>query len=315
MRAITVSEYGATPTLADLPKPKPGRGQILIKVHAAGVNPMDRMIANGGLKDRMPGQFPLILGADVAGVVEDVGEGESRFSRGDEVFGQLMIPPLGSAGTYAEYVAVTEGAPLARVPDHLEPDVAASLPTAGVTALEITELLEPLRGKTVLVVGAGGGVGSFVTQFAAKSGARVIANVHESAAERLRGYGAVETIDHTRVSLQDVVRRAHPAGIDTLVDLASDANAFSTLASLVCRGGTALTTRYVADAKALTGAGVTAVNFRVTMSAERLQQLAELVVAGEIVPPPINYVKLDDVPIAWSRQAAGHVDGKTVITP
>lgn len=315
MRAITVTEYGAAPAMADLPKPKPGRGEVLIKVLAAGVNPMDRAIANGAYKEWMPGQFPLVLGADVAGVIEDIGDDESRFARGDEVFGQLMIPPLGSTGTYAEYVAVTEGAPLTSLPENLDADVAASLPTAGVTALEIAELLEPLRGKTVLIIGAGGGVGSFVTQFAANGGAHVIANVHESAAERLRGYGAAETIDHTRESLPDAVRRAHPEGIDALVDLASDAKAFASLASLVRQGGTALTTRYVADEKALAASGITAINFQVKMSAERLQQLAKLVVSGEILPPPITRVKLDDVPLVWNRQASGHADGKTVITP
>jgi NADPH2:quinone reductase len=124
--------------------------------------------------------------------------------------GQLLIAPLGSAGTYAEYVAVTEDAPLAKVPSGLDPALAAALPTAGGTGLAVVDLLEPLRDKTVLIVGAGGGVGSFATQFAANAGANVIANVHASAAERMRGYGATDTIDHTAVSLPDALRLAHP---------------------------------------------------------------------------------------------------------
>src|SRR4051794_24447698 len=101
MRAITVAEYGASPVVTELPKPTAGHGQLLIKVHAASVNPMDRNIAGGGMKEQMPGTFPMVLGADMAGVVEAVGEGATRFSPGDEVFGQLLIAPLGSAGTYA----------------------------------------------------------------------------------------------------------------------------------------------------------------------------------------------------------------------
>ena len=116
MRAITVSEYGGRPAVTELPGPQPGPGQVLIAVRAAGMNPMDVQIADGGWKDRMPATFPMVLGADLAGAVKELGPGAIRFAPGDAVFGQLLIPPLGSAGTYAEYVAVSEDAPLARVP-------------------------------------------------------------------------------------------------------------------------------------------------------------------------------------------------------
>jgi NADPH:quinone reductase len=235
MRAVVVSEYGGTPVLAEVPTPQPGPGQILMKMRAAGMNPMDRTLASGDWQPA-PATFPMVLGADGEGVVESVGEGTKRFSRGDDLFGQLLIAPIGSAGTYADYVVVTEDAPLARVPDGLDPVLAAALPTSGGSALALVELLEPLKGKTVLIVGAGGGVGSFSTQLAANAGGRVIANVREAAAERMRGYGAAETIDHTAVSLPDAVRQAHPDGIDALMDLVSQAEAFSGLASLVRSG-------------------------------------------------------------------------------
>ena len=176
MRAITVTEYGATPAIAEMPTPQPGPGQVLLKMRAAGMNPMDRTLASGDWRP-MPATFPMVLGADGAGVVEKLGEGTSRFSVGDDLFGQLLIAPLGSAGTYAEYVAVTEDAPLARVPTGLDDVVAASLPTAGGAGLALVDLLEPLTDKTVLIVGAGGGVGSFATQFAVNAGGNVIANV------------------------------------------------------------------------------------------------------------------------------------------
>ena len=230
MRAITVNEYGAAPALTEVPDPHPGPGQVLIEVEAAGMNPMDRSIAAGAWKEQMPGSFPFVLGADLAGVVEAIGEGADRFQPGEEVFGQLLIAPLGSAGTYAEYVAVTEDAPLARLPEGLDPIVAAALPTAGVTALQIVESLGQLTGKTVLMVGAAGGVGSFAMQLAAHAGAHVIAVARGDAADRMRTYGAVETVDHTTVSVPDAVQQTHPDGIDILVDLASDADGFATLA-------------------------------------------------------------------------------------
>src|SRR5256885_16539355 len=105
--------------MAEIATPEPGPGQVLLKLRAAGMNPMDRTLASGAWKP-MPATFPMVLGADGAGVVEQLGEGASRFSLGDDLFGQLLIPPLGSAGTYAEYVAVTEDAPLAPVPRGLD---------------------------------------------------------------------------------------------------------------------------------------------------------------------------------------------------
>jgi NADPH2:quinone reductase len=311
MRAITVNEYGAAPALTEMPDPQPGAGQLLIRTEAAGINPMDRTIADGGWKEAMPASFPLILGADLAGVIESVGEGASKFLPGEQVFGQLLIAPLGTAGTYAEYVAVTEDAPLARLPKGLEPSIAAALPTAGVTALEIVESLEPLTGKTVLIVGAAGGVGSFAVQLAANAGAQVIAVAPAGADERMDHYGAAETLDRTETSVLDTVQQTHPHGIDALVDVASDAEDFATLAALVRPGGTALTTRYVADTEALGSREVTGVNFRVSMSNGLLERLADAVVNGAIVVPPITRVKLDEVP---ALNGNAHRAGKTVIT-
>ncbi len=313
MRAITVTEYGATPAIAEMPTPEPGSGQVLIKLRAAGMNPMDRTLASGAWRP-MPATFPMVLGADFAGVVEQLGGGASRFSVGDDLFGQLLIAPLGSAGTYAEYVAVTEDAPLARVPVGLDDVVAAALPTAGGSGLALVDLLKPLTDKMVLIVGAGGGVGSFATQFAASAGGRVIANVRDDDAERMRAYGATETIDHTAVSLPDAVRREHPDGIDALLDLVSDATGFAALASLVRPGGSAVTTQYVADEQALRAAGVTGVNFALPMSSELLERVAEAVADGRIVAPPITRISLEDAPAALNPAPARPASGKTVIT-
>jgi NADPH:quinone reductase-like Zn-dependent oxidoreductase len=296
-----------------MPTPEPGPGQVLLKMRAAGMNPMDRMLASGDWRP-MPATFPMVLGADGAGVVEKLGERTSRFSVGDDLFYQLLIAPLGSAGTYAGYVAVTEDAPLARVPTGLDDVVAAALPTAGGAALALVDLLEPLTDRTVLIVGAGGGVGSFATQFAVNAGGNVIANVRVPDAERMRAYGAIETIDHTETPLPDAVRRAHPDGIDALLDLVSDATGFAALASLVRSGGTAVTTQYVADEEALGLTGITGVNFALQPSSELLERVGEAVAEGRIVAPPITRISLEEVPSVLSSPQARPTSGKTVIT-
>ena len=314
MRAVAVSEYGASPALVEVPDPRPGPGQVLIKVGAAGMNPMDSSIAGGVWASRFDATFPLIMGVDVAGVIVATGEGAARFDVGTEVFGQLVVPPLGSAGTYAEQVAVSQDANLAPVPHAMDAVTAAALPTAGATALDIAGRLGSLSGKTVLVNGAAGGVGSFLAQVAAGAGASVITVAPASAAERMRSYGAAENFDRAAGPVTGMVRASYPQGVDVLVDLASDRDGFAELAALVGHGGTALTTRYVADADALAAAGVTGVNFAVSVTPELLARLADEVVSGRVAAPPITTVGLADVPGLLLRGGSG-AGGKTVILP
>jgi NADPH:quinone reductase-like Zn-dependent oxidoreductase len=190
--------------------------------------------------------------------------------------------------------------------------VAAALPTAGSAALEIVESLEPLSGKTAVLVGAAGGVGSFATQLAANAGAHVVAVAGADAGDRLRSYGAAEVIDYTAGSVPDALRRAHPDGIDVLIDLASDADGFAALASLVRTGGTALKTRfqYAADIESLASRGVIGVNYELHASSAVLERVADAVASGRIVAPPIARIALDDVPGLNGTRGA---EGKTVI--
>jgi NADPH:quinone reductase-like Zn-dependent oxidoreductase len=309
---VTVSDYGASPVVIDLPTPAAGPGQVLIKLAAAGMNPMDAKLASGAWRPE-PATFPMVLGVDGAGIVDALGEGATRFALGDRIFGQLLISPIGSAGTYAEYVAVTAEAPLALVPDGLDLVAAAAVPTIGGTGLTLVDSLEPLEDKTMLVIGAGGGVASFAIQYAVIAGARVIANVRGSAEEQVRSYGVVETIDDTTVTVGETVRRAHRDGIDVLIDLVSDAEPFSSLASLVRPGGAAVSTRYVADPRALWASGVRGVNFVLRETSEVLKRVAEDLVDGRIVAPPITRIALDEVPSAMGSNPHRRSEGKTVI--
>ncbi len=313
MLAVVVTEYGARAEVVDLPAPEVQAGQVLIKVLAAGMNPMDRAIADGAWESIMPANFPMILGADVAGTVEDVGEGTGLYAAGEAVMGQLLVPPLGSTGTYAEFVAVSERSTLTRTPSGMSAVVAASTPTAGMTGLSIVDALAPLDGKSVVIVGAAGGVGSFATQFAASVGAHVIANARADNAARMVAYGAAEVIDHSAGPLHELIDRTHPDGIDVLVDLANDADEFANLAGLVRTGGSALTTRYVANADALAANGVSALNFQVPASPELLERVANALVTDSIVPPPIKRISLRQAPAVLAGENGSTFDGKTVI--
>jgi len=312
MRAVVVMEYGGKAEIVELPKPEVGPGKILIKIAAAGMNPMDRTIAGGVWKSVMAATFPMILGFDFAGVIGDIDEEATRFGVGESIMGQLLLPPVGAFGTYAEYVAVSEQATLTRIPSGVDPTVAAAAPTAGMSGLAIVDSLSPLDGKTVLIVGAAGGVGSFVTQLAANAGANVIANVRQENVARMRSYGVSEIID-IEAPLAEVVARSHPDGIDALIDVVNDADDFAALAALVRNGGTALTSRYVADVDALAASGVTATNFQLPASSELLERLAEVLTAKTIVPPPIKLISLADAPSAFDGKGEPLFDGKTVI--
>jgi D-arabinose 1-dehydrogenase-like Zn-dependent alcohol dehydrogenase len=130
----------------------------------------------------------------------------------------------------------------------------------------------------------------------------------------VREYGVAETVDHRGASLADAIRQAHPDGIDVLIDLASDADSFSAFASLVRRGGTAVTTRHVGDVEALKSAGITGINFGLQASPALLERVANAVVTGQIVAPPITRIALDQVPALLNEAESVPAGGKTVIT-
>src|SRR6266542_1480323 len=260
MRAVAITEYGGVPAVTELPKPEAASDKMIVRVEAAGMNPVDSAIASGAYKELMPATFPLVLGVDVAGVVEAVGGESAGFEEGDRVFGQLLTPPLGSTGTYAEFVSVPKDAPVAKVPQSIDS-----------------------------------------------------ANVASSDSARVREYGAVETVDHRTDNVHDAVAALYPEGIDVLVDLANDAGEFADLASLVRSGGTALTTRYVADVDSLAARGVTGVNFAYQPTRPFLGGLADTVATGGIVPPPLATVALEDVPQVLRGNGNRARPAKTVI--
>ena len=224
---------------------------------------------------------------------------------------RLAIKSLGK--TYADFVAVTSDAPLAHVPQGLDLLLAAAAPTAGATGLSLIDLLEPAEGQIVLIVGAGGGVGTFATQFAVNAGASVIANVNAGAEDRVRAYGVEEVIVRSSASVNEVIHSLYPDGIDVLIDLVGSARAFASTASLVRPGGTAISTQYVADLEGLQAKGVRGWNFALQQSTELLERVAEALVDRTVTEPPLTQVSLEDVPTIFGTHAGLAPDGKIVI--
>ena len=177
MKAITIDELGTQPALgAGRPAPTPGTGEVLVRLRASSVNPVDNAIAAGMLKGMVEHEFPITLGRDYAGVVEQVGADVTGFSVGDEVFGFIPgMSPIVHAGSWAELIVVPESMSVARKPDGVDLATAGAAPLAAITAMTAIDALALADGDTLLVVGATGGVGSLGVQLAVAAGATVIA--------------------------------------------------------------------------------------------------------------------------------------------
>ncbi|ACU74750.1 Alcohol dehydrogenase GroES domain protein [Catenulispora acidiphila DSM 44928] len=310
MRAVGVKDYGATPELLDVPKPAAGPGQLLVRVEAAGINPVDAIIASGasGSSGRPP--LPLVMGVDFAGRVEAVGQGVTRYAVGDPVFGR-------AAGTYAEYVVVDETGPLSPAPDAVELKTAAALPTAGLTALGVLDAAGVRGGESLLLIGAAGGVGTFLTQLASARDARVVAVTRGDESVRLGLFGAAVTIDATAEDVAGRVRREeYPEGVDVLVDLVSqDAEAFEANKELVHDGGVAVSTRGATREHGKVQSGVEELAFRMQPSAELLAELVKEVDEGTLRVFVEEEVPLEQAPQAVARIQHGGARGKTIVKP
>lgn len=314
MKAVAVSQFKDTPVLMDLPKPVVRPGTVLIKVAAAGMNPFDWKMIDGIMNDgKTAHQFPLIMGVDGAGTVEEVGEGVTRFKAGDRVYGQFIHSPIGE-GSYAEYAIVPEKSGITKAPVSLSAVEAAAVPTAGMTAQQLLDKLDLDKGDTLLINGATGGVGSFAVQLAAAQGLEVIATVSDAAAaERMKKLGATVTINYKEAPLIDQVSAKYPGGIDALMDLVGNADTFAANLTLVRIGGAAFTTQFVAKDEDLQSKNIRGGNFETRGSAASLDTISLIIDRGDLIVPLENTIRLEEAPaaIALSRQGKGK--GKTVI--
>jgi NADPH:quinone reductase-like Zn-dependent oxidoreductase len=255
MRALHVPAAGEPPTLGELPTPQVGDGEVLVRVKAAGLNAIDNAIAAGMTAAMVPHEYPLVLGRDAAGVVEAVGKDVEHVKPGDEVIGHVLFGPPIQAGTLADY-AVLPAAAVAAKPADVDFVTAAAIPLAGAAALAAVDAIDPQPGQTVLVNGAGGGVGSYAVQLLAARGVHVVATGTAADAERLKRLGATTVVDYTAGDVVEQVRAAYPDGVDGLIELAAFAADASPLAA-VQKGGKVAATTPAADERALSAAGLT----------------------------------------------------------
>lgn len=201
MRSILLRNYGGETAVqvAQSPMPVAGPGQVLVRVRAAGINALDWKVRQGDVRDAFPLQLPAVLGIELAGIVEAVGPGATRFQVGDRVMG-----PLGGLGAYAELVAVDEAKP-AHTPPGLSDVEAAALPVATLAAWQSLNFLGPIRaGTRVLVHGAAGAVGGFAVQFARQAGAFVVGTAAADDLAYVRGLGADQVVDYRSQRFEDI---------------------------------------------------------------------------------------------------------------
>jgi NADPH:quinone reductase-like Zn-dependent oxidoreductase len=312
MRAFTLDSFEATPSLReDLPVPDLGEGEVLVRIHASSVNPVDAYTAMGALKGMIEYEFPVILGRDLAGVVERIGAGVIRYAVGDEVFGWAAKPVLHD-GTYADYIALPADQFTAPKPASVDFVAAATVPLAASTASIALDALNLAHGDRVLVVGATGGVGSFFVQLAADRGAQVIATGLAQDEAYLRDLGAAEIVERGE-DVAAAVRQRHPDGVDALFDLVSREPAdFAALAAAVKPAGRAASALGAAGSD-LPG-GITASNVMNASQPARLQQLAGLIDAGTLRSPVQRTYPLAQVGEAFADLQGQHTQGKLAIT-
>ncbi|AIA48786.1 alcohol dehydrogenase [Serratia sp. FS14] len=312
MQAIAVESFGATPTLMTVPTPQPAHGQLLVKLEASGINPIDWRIAQGMLKDRLPHVFPLIMGVDGVGTVTAVGTGVQRFRVGDQVVGQFLFGQAGN-GSHAGYAVLNEEATLVLCPETVEAVQAAALPTAGITALQLSQRLDIAPGGTVLIIGATGGVGTFLTQWAVMKGLRVIATANQDAQAHMRALGAVETLDYHQTPIDAWLAAHYRQGVDALVDLVSDSADFALYATHVRRGGVALSSVWAAQEQSLAAREIRGGNFEVRATANDLGIVLTAAASGKLKVTIDQTIPLAQGAKALLANRAGGARGKTIL--
>jgi NADPH2:quinone reductase len=308
MRAIMLESFDSSPALHEVPTPQTAPNEVLVRVHASSVNPIDGAIAAGMLKDMAEHDFPVVLGRDFAGVVEQVGSDVTRYAEGDELYGAVPAAnPTVHDGTWAELIVVPEDNFVARKPAGVEFAAAGSAPWAGITALTALDVLELSEGDTILVIGANGGVGSFAVQLAAHAGATVIAPALPEDEEYLRDLGVSEVLDRD-ADIATLVHERYPEGIDALLDLVSYApEGFDTHAAVLKDDGRSATPLSVA------GEGPGRYNIGAMPTPENLERLGRLLEAGTLRVPIQNTSGLDQAGEVLQALGTTHTQGKLAI--
>jgi NADPH:quinone reductase-like Zn-dependent oxidoreductase len=307
MKAVRIHTYGGREVVRyeEAPGPVPASDEVLVRVRAASVNPVDwKTRSGGGMADKIGERFPLVLGWDVSGTVEEVGPDVGDLAVGDEVFGLLRFPQPGQ--TYAEYV-VAPARELAPKPRRLSHAEAAAMPLAALTAWQaLFETGGLAAGRTVLVHAAAGGVGHLAVQLAKWKGARVMGTASGANADFLRTLGA-EPVDHTRERFEDAVGEVDLALVAVNGDVAD-----RTL-GVLRRGGVLVSIRSEPSREKAERLGVRSERVLVRPHGGQLAEISSLVDAGHVRPTVAAEFPLEEVNQAFELSEGGHVRGKVVL--
>ena len=312
MKAWIFGRYGGPEVLewADLPDPVPGKGEIVVRVVAAALNPLDWKLRAGQYKVMTAGRLPRGVGYDYAGVVEAIGEGVTRLKVGDAVAG--IVNPVDSRNAaMAERVCATEALATVKPPSLSFTD-AASLPGAGITAVQALREAGLAAGSRVLIAGAAGGVGSFAVQFAKSSGAHVTAVASTEGQAFLAGLGPDRALDYRREDW-----KALPERFDIVFD-ASGTSTFPECRRLLAPGGAYL--------NSLPGAALYCWSWWLRLTAKErcmpvmerpnlddLETLVRLAAEGRMKSVVTRVGRPDEVPALQAEMAGGHNRGKIVV--
>ncbi|WP_236652196.1 NADP-dependent oxidoreductase [Streptacidiphilus neutrinimicus] len=313
MRAVVQDAFGGPEVLRvrEVPRPEPLPTEVLVRVHAAGVNPVDWKTRAGSGMAGVLGQPPFVLGWDVSGVVEAVGFGVTTLSVGDEVYGMPWFPR--AAGGYAEYVTAP-ARQFARKPATIDHDHAAAVPLAALTAWQaLVDTADVRAGQRVLVHAAAGGVGHLAVQFAKHLGAHVVATASAGRHAWLKELGADEVIDYTAVRFEDVAR-----AVDVVVDLVGDTHDKTALRSLAVLRPDGLLVAVPAGvspelADTASAMGVRVTPFLVEPDGPALTRIAELIDAGEVAIEVEEVFPLEQAAQAHAHGENGRTRGKLVL--
>jgi NADPH:quinone reductase-like Zn-dependent oxidoreductase len=304
MKAIRVHAYGGPEQLRleETIQPKAEKGQVLVRIHAASVNPIDFKLASGVMRQIMPINFPWIPGGDFAGVVEAVGSGVTGLAKGDAVYGDAS-----GGGAYAEFYA-GPASMIAHKPRKFSDVEAASVPLASQTAWQgLFDHGRLERGQTVLIHAAAGGVGTFAVQLAHLKGARVLATASAASADYVRSLGADTVIDYQATPFESVAKN-----VDLVFDLIGGDTQRRSY-SVLKPGGRLVATSQPPSAEEAAKHKVEATMMQMKASAENLNQLAELIDAGKLKTTIGKTYPLAQARDAWTEIISGHARGKIVL--
>ena len=306
MKAVRFHCYGGPEVLEleDIPRPVPGASEVLIRVHAAGVNPLDWKVRAGHVKDWLKHRLPLIPGWDVSGVVAAIGHGHTDFRVGDEVFALLDFM---RDGAYAEY-ALAEKRNLAPKPTAVDHTRAGATPLAALTAWQaLFDVADLVSGQTILIHGAAGGVGHFAVQFAKWKGTRVIGTASAGNEGFLRDLGADKVIDYRTTEFEDVVH-----DVDVVFDtIGGDVQRRSW--QVLKKGGILVTTLGVTSQEEARKLGVRGEGLLVHPDEAQLAHIGHQIDIGELKPAVTEVLPLAKAAKAHELSQTGHVRGKIVL--